>query len=249
MNKYSMSDSPIIIIGMGSSGTRLVVEILERCGIFMGGVLSQNEFKEPAIFFAGINAFTDAFRYLDPLPGDWKQTVESKAQEVQRFVDEILPKEYAAAGYTGGKWGFKDPRNTFVLPLYIRSFPNSRVIHVVRDGRDVALTKISENWPNLKETHRLDRWFRVWENNISVAAAYKRDLSVNQFIEIRYEDVCLHRSSAIDLLSKYLKIQSSVMTAAVKDLAHKKRLFKWRERCHEFDFAKDSESLREYEYS
>jgi hypothetical protein len=248
MKKYSMSDSPIIIIGMGSSGTRLVVEILERCGIFMGGALSQNEFKEPAIFFAGINAFTDTFRYLDPLPGDWQQIVENKADEVQRFVDEILPKEYAAAGYTGGQWGFKDPRNTFVLPLYIRSFPKCRVIHVVRDGRDVALTKISENWPNLNETHRLDRWFRVWENNISVAAAYKKALSANQFIEIRYEDVCLYRPTATDLLSKFLHIPNSVIADAGKDLAHQNRLFKWRERCDAFDFANDSESLRKYDY-
>ena len=35
-------------------------------------------------------------------------------------------------------WGWKDPRNTFTLPLWIELFPDAKVIHVVRHGVDVA---------------------------------------------------------------------------------------------------------------
>ena len=38
----------------------------------------------------------------------------------------------------GGPWGWKDPRNTFTLPLWLELFPEARVLHVTRHGVDVA---------------------------------------------------------------------------------------------------------------
>ncbi|MFB6261703.1 MAG: sulfotransferase, partial [Thiohalorhabdaceae bacterium] len=35
-------------------------------------------------------------------------------------------------------WGWKDPRNTFTLPLWLELFPEARVINVERHGVDVA---------------------------------------------------------------------------------------------------------------
>lgn len=243
-----MNDSPIIIIGMGSSGTRLLVEIVERCGVFMGGTLSRNEFREPSIFFAGANAFVDEFRYVDPLRPDWEDVVEAKAKDIDLFVKTVLPQSYGAAGYRGGAWGFKDPRNTFVLPLYYRAFPKCRVLHVVRDGRDVALTKVSEQWPGLEDTDRLDRWFRVWENNVGVGASYRGRLPVGQFFEVRYEDVCLGLRGAVEALSNLLGLPAAEVTAVVKDSAHRRRLNKWLERPEDFEFARGSRVLRKYGY-
>lgn len=243
-----MNDSPIIIIGMGSSGTRLLVEIIERCGVFMGGTLSQNEFKEPSIFFAGANAFVDEFRYVDPLRPDWKDVVEAKAQKIDLFVKTVLPQAYSATGYRGGAWGFKDPRNTFVLPLYVRAFPRCRVLHVIRDGRDVAMTKVSEQWPKLKDTDRLDRWFRVWENNVEVGASYRGQLPAGQFFEVRYEDVCVGLQSAVEALSNLLGVPAAEVAKVVKASAHRRRLNKWLERPEDFEFARGSQVLCKYGY-
>lgn len=35
-------------------------------------------------------------------------------------------------------WGWKDPRNTFTLPLWLTLFPNAKVVHIIRHGVDVA---------------------------------------------------------------------------------------------------------------
>lgn len=35
-------------------------------------------------------------------------------------------------------WGWKDPRNTYLLRLWLRIFPGGRVIHLLRHGVDVA---------------------------------------------------------------------------------------------------------------
>ena len=35
-------------------------------------------------------------------------------------------------------WGWKDPRNVFTLPLWLRVFPEAKIIYIVRNGVDVA---------------------------------------------------------------------------------------------------------------
>jgi hypothetical protein len=35
-------------------------------------------------------------------------------------------------------WGWKDPRNTFTLPIWLDLFPNAKIIHIHRHGVDVA---------------------------------------------------------------------------------------------------------------
>jgi hypothetical protein len=35
-------------------------------------------------------------------------------------------------------WGWKDPRNTFLLPIWLEIFPNAKIIHIYRNGLDIA---------------------------------------------------------------------------------------------------------------
>ncbi|MBW1793701.1 MAG: sulfotransferase [Deltaproteobacteria bacterium] len=37
-------------------------------------------------------------------------------------------------------WGWKDPRTTLTLPLWLKLFPKARIIHVIRNGIDSALS-------------------------------------------------------------------------------------------------------------
>lgn len=35
-------------------------------------------------------------------------------------------------------WGWKDPRNTITLPIWLELFPNAKILHIRRHGVDVA---------------------------------------------------------------------------------------------------------------
>ena len=37
-----------------------------------------------------------------------------------------------------GLWGWKDPRNSLTLPLWLRLYPEAKIVHVLRHGVDVA---------------------------------------------------------------------------------------------------------------
>lgn len=244
----AMDDSPIIIIGMGSSGTRLIVSVLERLGVFMGGSLLNNEFREPPIFYQTAHAFVDEFRYVDPLPKQWPLIIQQHTPKLKDFILNILPDEYKKAGYNDGPWGFKDPRTLFVLPVYLSIFPNSRAVHCVRDGRDVALTKIKERWPSLTNTESLERWFRVWESNVEIAASYRTSVKSGNFTEVRYEDVCHGAESAIISLAQLTNSDPDTVRLAIRQIAKTDRLTKWVHRSDSFAFASSSKVLRTYGY-
>jgi hypothetical protein len=67
-------------------------------------------------------------------------------------------------------WGWKDPRNTFTLPLWLDVFPDARVVHVVRHGVDVARSLRKREREQVEQSRsRYDRrrllyWMRPKKN-------------------------------------------------------------------------------------
>ncbi len=221
----SLPDNPIIIVGMGSSGTRLIVRILENCGVFMGGKLSENQYAEPEAFNSGINAFTDSFRYHIPLREDWKRIVERERDRIREFCRIDLPRLYHEAGYRDGLWGFKDPRNTFTGIIYGDFFSNARILHVIRDGLDVAATKIHEDWGNLPLNRSYEYWLQVWNQVVQVGCGY-RSIFPGRYFEIRYEDICFRKTLAINTISDMVEVPRKDVLEVVSKIAHTQRICK-----------------------
>lgn len=145
------STPPVIIIGMHRSGTSLLTRVLQQSGLFMGLGASRNE---EAAFTNAVNAWL--FRQAS---ATWDQPAamdELLADETlwPWLVDYMhgITNGPAAARFLGGRrwlrsrgfagmstpWGWKDPRNTWTLPLWLALFPEARVLHIVRHGVDVA---------------------------------------------------------------------------------------------------------------
>jgi hypothetical protein len=58
---------------------------------------------------------------------------------VRKHIERNWLERYRALGYDGASpWGFKDPRTCVLLPLYLRIFPDAKVLHIVRDPEDLA---------------------------------------------------------------------------------------------------------------
>ncbi|HET8681545.1 MAG TPA: sulfotransferase [Micromonosporaceae bacterium] len=52
----------------------------------------------------------------------------------------------AAAGHGGLRFAEKDPENCFIVPFLADVFPDAVFLHVVRDGRDVAVSHAEKPW-------------------------------------------------------------------------------------------------------
>ncbi|HEC96952.1 MAG TPA: sulfotransferase [Nitrospirae bacterium] len=145
------STSPFIIIGMHRSGTAMIAQILENLGLFTGRKKQHNH--EP-LFFMNINDWLlhqsgASWDYPEPFHFllENKQ-IRALATDYMRSMVRIP----AVASFLGWRkclrsrslfnlnfsWGWKDPRNTYTLPLWLEIFPDARVIHIYRNGIDVA---------------------------------------------------------------------------------------------------------------
>src|SRR5207302_9249377 len=47
-------------------------------------------------------------------------------------------------------WGWKDPRNTFTLPMWLHIYPDAKLISIERHGVDVAESLRASEMSNLK---------------------------------------------------------------------------------------------------
>ena len=138
----------------------------------------------------------------------WGLPIESVAaaweRQPPRSVPEALAaiyREYAAAQ---GKdlAGDKTPAFVWEIPLLAAAFPAARFIHVVRDGRDVALAFKAL-------THRppdtLPDGVIYWRNHVRAGRRFGQALP-GRYIEVRYEDLLDDPRRELETLCAFLDL-------------------------------------------
>lgn len=146
-----MSRPPVIIIGMHRSGTSMLTRALQGLGFFMGRGTTRNE---ECPFTNALNEWV-----LRQASSTWERpdgvdTLLDEASVRELVVDYLSGVVAGPASwrYLGLRrtlryhsmpaisepWGWKDPRNTYTLPLWLSIFPEARVLHIMRHGVDVA---------------------------------------------------------------------------------------------------------------
>ena len=134
-------ESPVIITGMHRSGTSLVARLLERGGMYVGG--SWVDRNHESIYFKRANMKITGEGYYKlhdygwaaPKTDDFFRARQGYAERAATGIASFFAER---AGQD--VWGWKDPRNCLTLPMWLAVYPSARVLHVVRDGRAVALS-------------------------------------------------------------------------------------------------------------
>jgi hypothetical protein len=192
---------------MHRSGTTLMARSLEKSGIFMG-VIKDHNFE--AMHFLSLNQQTlwaAGGSWLEPLVPEplYYKTLPARnlyeehfklVNRWQKLQHLLLPQA----------WGWKDPRNTFTLPMWLEIFPNAKVLHVIRDKNAVARSLIKRNHTmgEVKDERLNDIDF-----NLSLAERYQEQgmkyaasLGKN-YHEIRYEQIIGLETKPIAELEKF----------------------------------------------
>jgi hypothetical protein len=81
------------------------------------------------------------------------------------------------------RWGDKTPMYFADMCLVQRALPEARFIHLIRDGRDVALS-IKDLWFGPNSIHDVAQW---WVSRINQARSQVHDLG--WYLEVKYEDL------------------------------------------------------------
>jgi hypothetical protein len=104
------------------------------------------------------------------------------------------------------RWGDKTPQHGLRIPELLAVFPDAKIIHLVRDGRDVAesTARIAIGPCSMLAIAR--RWSLYME----AAAAAAARLPPGQFLEIRYEDLVRDPAAARRRLMAFIGEEASL---------------------------------------
>lgn len=244
MHRTLPEHGPIVVLGRGQSGTRFLAEALQRQGVFIGGNLNRmfdSLTWEPLIQQVVLGVYP---RYGELREGDvWHQKVR---ETTARFLDE---------GYAGGPWGWKIGISAFIIPLLARVFPALRVLHLIRDGRDVMLSRLRRvgqlpynafdrkvilgdadarhwwgrrvNWLTVFR-FRYEFEMQAWVEFVSVARRYGTPLGPERYFELRYEDICRDPVATVSGAFEFAGLEMKpAVESFLREHARVDRIGKW----------------------
>ena len=110
---------------------------------------------------------------------------------------------YEAYAERAGKprWGEKTPRYVLKMPLIQGALPEARFVHVVRDGRDVALSVLDRT---VKEEVDAAEVARRWRRKIERAREDAPRL--DHYLEVRYEELVADPRRALERVCALIEL-------------------------------------------
>jgi hypothetical protein len=120
----------------------------------------------------------------------WDLPIEMVEHELHgvehaRYAETIEAAYRAYARVNGKKrWGDKTPRYVESIPLLARLWPDARFVHLVRDGRNVALSYADVPFGPKTVAKAAELWATRVRMGIEAGRALR-----DRYIEIRYEDL------------------------------------------------------------
>lgn len=216
---------PVIVIGMHRSGTTLLSHLLRTMGVHMGADTTTR--TDESVFFRNLNdGLLDHASARWHRPSPMWETLSNQSC-VRRLAEQLESTWNSAASLefrrcdlpAATRWGWKDPRTTITLPIWLQLFRNAQVIHIVRYGVDVsdslvrrsrirkrltwagrgrAVIRFMTAWqqsqigPRPIAKHRfrsLDEAFELWNCYLLFAEYGMQGVSSDRIHRLRFEDL------------------------------------------------------------
>ncbi|MDE3205538.1 MAG: sulfotransferase [Acidobacteriota bacterium] len=98
--------------------------------------------------------------------------------------------------------GDKTPDHVLHMPRIAELFPEARFIHLIRDGRDVALAMRDTSWA----PKTADEAARHWVQRVGRGREDATNLGSERYLEVRYEDLVLNPGPVLERACAFLGI-------------------------------------------
>lgn len=212
------NEQPILIVGMPRSGTKLLRDLINNCpeisippaeSIFIPA-LAQSFGSED--FRLTPNQLDRIYAFLAKSAFFWNMSQEGIVLDRDEFFRIIPPgasffemiaavlKYYAfALNPDASIYGDKSPYYRGFLPLLKRIFPKGRIIHIIRDPRDVAVSTRNA-WGR-----SLLRAAQDWNDQIQITRQAGRQFP-SDYLEIRFEDLLSDPDGTLSGVFRFLAL-------------------------------------------
>lgn len=187
--------APIFVGGTNGSGTRVYARLFDAGGVFQGA--RQNyafepeaiiQYTRPLVPKLVAEAHAAIYR-PESLPQAARDETRSWIGEFAHQLRSEVPTGYA-------RWGWKHPRNLFLLPFLNEIFPDCIFVHVIRDGRDMALAGNKGDFLTFRGFFGHDYAdtpegaSAFWSDVNTEVAGWAEDALGPRYVVARLEDLC-----------------------------------------------------------
>jgi len=218
----SQQAGPVFIVGAPRSGTTMLQYILgDLPGLSLPTgeshfivPLYRNQAAYPDVATpAGMRRLLQTLHdfnaeFLDTDLHGVKFDVETLAQaflaEGRANVRDVISGifEHNARGMGKTRWGDKTPYYALHLDKLTAWWPDAKIIHLVRDGRDVALSLFGRQHDF--GVYNVYYAAQYWQKYVDVCREQGRRLPAGQYLELRYEDVLDDQEAAMRSVCDFL---------------------------------------------
>jgi hypothetical protein len=220
------TERPVFVVGSPRSGTSFMAACLGE----LPGFVDLGE----------VGPLKVSLRELAGLPE------EEAARRLRRTLERVrrlgLARRLRAVEQT--------PETSFVLPAALRAYPQAKVVHMVRDGRDVVCSLLVKGWlsggregvddvglpygahaRSWVEPERVDEFERASEAR-RAAWAWRRYLSAvraaaAESLDVRYEELAADRRTTAARIAAYIDVDVEPLAEAL-GATHAESVGRWR---------------------
>jgi sulfotransferase family protein len=189
---------PIFIVGAPRSGTTLLAVLLDRHSNIAIGPETQffTEFiprnwakKTPASYEQLVDSAL-SFKRIADFSFDRDQLLKH-FKEYELSLANLLRAiiEVHAIRSLKRRPGEKTPQHLQHVPLILEQFPESRIVCVLRDGRDVVRSLMETPWAIPNNPRRLQLLCLRWNDAVEKTIHYQRTVPPNRFMTVKFEDI------------------------------------------------------------
>jgi Sulfotransferase family len=230
----SAARAPLVISGIGGSGTRVFARVLRHAGIHLGTRLNR---AEDALEFRHFGRRWVG-RYLESERA--RALSAEETEEMRAELEACVARHRSALDDGAAPWGWKQPRSIHFLPLLRSLYPGLRFLHVLRDGRDVAFGKPNPVvWvgdyvlgPDRVEEPIPLRMMRLWAAANSRAADYGERHLGAAYAAVKLEELCAEPQATVERLLRFTLPDRSVRVSdeMLAEVQTPRTIGRWRKR-------------------
>lgn len=205
-------NTPFFVLGAARSGTtmlRLMLNRHSRLAIpfesqFLRQIFAELPSQRPLDRH-------EAKRMADLVVGEWnfrswhldaarvrQELIRHAPAPLAELVDALFRMEIARSGKP--RWGDKTPHYYLCWRQLMALFPGSRLVHIIRDGRDVNLSLEKVGWHGPTASDRA----RYWQQRVEMAHAAAHELGSERNLIIRYEELVLNTRVTLEAVCDFL---------------------------------------------
>lgn len=207
---------PVFVLGAPRSGTTLLYHMLLSSGKFALYMSETHIFNLVGPRFGNLAHAANRQKLLDA----WLVSFQFKRSGLQaeQFASKIMQDcrsegeflrifmEQIAEQQSLDRWAECTPEHLLYMPQIMQTLPNAKVIHIIRDGRDVALSEVRQGWVRplpWDHAHRLSVSGLYWEWIVRQGRENGRRIAPD-YMEVRFEELVRNPRAVLAGVSSFI---------------------------------------------